>query len=117
MPRRQPFGRLSRGQKGVALLALALAPEPELLILDDPTLGLDVLARRFVFEELVAELADRQASIFITTHDLSAIEGVAERVGILAGGRLALEGALEELKLRENASLEELFVRAAAGAA
>ncbi len=116
VPCRAPFARLSRGQKGITLLALALAPGPELLILDDPTLGLDVVARRFVFEELVAELADRATTVFITTHDLAGIEGVADRVGILAGRRLVVEGALEDLKLREGLALEELFVRATGAA-
>ena len=67
-------------------LGLALAPEPRLLILDDPTLGLDPVARRSVFEELIGELADRGTTVFLTSHDLGGIEGIADRVGILQEG-------------------------------
>src|SRR5207244_4282434 len=78
-----PFGKLSKGQKGQVQLALALAPSPDLLILDDPTLGLDAVARKAVFEELVDELADRGTTVFLTTHDLAGVERMADRVGIL----------------------------------
>src|SRR5262249_20828927 len=83
VPADVPFGRLSKGQKGQVALTLALAPTPRLLILDDPTLGLDPFARRTVFEELIGELADRGTTVFLTTHDLAAVEGIADRVGIL----------------------------------
>src|SRR6185369_4815746 len=100
VPMDVPFGRLSKGQKGQVSLTLALAPAPRLLILDDPTLGLDPLARRTVFEELIGELADRGTTVFLTTHDLAAVEGIADRVGILRGGRLLLDEELESLKRR-----------------
>ena len=98
VPMEIPFGRLSRGQKAQLSLTLALGPGPELLVLDDPTLGLDAVARREVYDELLSELADRGITIFITTHDLAGIEGIADRVGILHGGRLLLDAKLEELK-------------------
>jgi ABC-type multidrug transport system ATPase subunit len=100
VPMDVPFGRLSKGQKGQISLTLALAPAPRLLILDDPTLGLDPLARRAVFEELIGELADRGTTVFLTTHDLAAVEGIADRVGILRAGRLLLDEELESLKRR-----------------
>src|SRR6185369_3513165 len=77
IPMATPFARLSKGQKGAVQLALALGHRPELLILDDPTLGLDVVARDQVFGEVIGELADRGTTILITTHDLAAIEGIA----------------------------------------
>jgi ABC-2 type transport system ATP-binding protein len=95
-----PAGRLSKGQRGQLALALALAPAPELLVLDDPTLGLDVVARRGLWEELVGDLADRGTTVLLTTHDLAGVEGIAERVGILVGGRLAVDEPLESLKAR-----------------
>lgn len=100
VPRDTPFGKLSRGQKAQLSLTLALGPRPELLVLDDPTLGLDAVARREVLDELLGELADRGTTIFITTHDLAGIEGIADRVGILHGGRLLLDESLEDLKAR-----------------
>jgi ABC-2 type transport system ATP-binding protein len=100
VPAKTPFGRLSKGQKGQVLLAMALAPSPELLVLDDPTLGLDVVARRALCEEIVGELADRGTTVFLTTHDLAAFEGLATRVGILKEGRLAVDEDLEALRAR-----------------
>ncbi len=95
-----PFGRLSKGQKGQVALALALAPAPPLLILDDPTLGLDPVAKRSVFEELIGDLAERGTTVFLTTHELAAVEGIADRVGILREGALLLDEDLESLKER-----------------
>jgi ABC-2 type transport system ATP-binding protein len=95
-----PFGKLSRGQKAQVMLAFALGHGPELLVLDDPTLGLDAVARRGLFDEIVGELADRGTTVFLTTHDLSGFEGIATRVGILKEGRLAVDEELESLKSR-----------------
>jgi len=97
---RVPFGRLSKGQKNMVLLALSLGSGPRLLVLDDPTLGLDPVARRSLYDELLSELADRGTTVFLTTHDLSGIEAIATRVGILQKGRLALDEDLETLKHR-----------------
>jgi ABC-2 type transport system ATP-binding protein len=109
VPLHTPFGRLSKGQRGAVMLALALGHAPELLILDDPTLGLDVVARDAVFREVIGELADRGTTILITTHDLAAVEGLADRVGILRGGRLVLDDSLESVKERFALSLERVF--------
>ncbi|HUF17963.1 MAG TPA: ABC transporter ATP-binding protein [Thermoanaerobaculia bacterium] len=94
------FGELSKGQRRQVLLALALASDPELLVLDDPTLGLDVVAKKDLYDDLLAELADRGTTTLITTHDLNGIEGIADRVGILANARLLLDESLETLKNR-----------------
>jgi ABC-2 type transport system ATP-binding protein len=100
VPEATPFGKLSKGQKGEVLLALALGHTPDVLILDDPTLGLDVVARRALSEEIVGELADRGTTVFLTTHDLAGFEGIATRVGILKEGRLVVDEDLEALKAR-----------------
>jgi len=96
----RPFKNLSKGQQKQVSLALALATAPDLLILDDPTLGLDAVARKVLFEEVVGELADRGTTILVTTHDLAAVEGVADKVGIIHDGRLVLDEALQTLKTR-----------------
>ncbi len=100
VPRDTAFGQLSKGQKAQVMLSLALASSPRLLVLDDPTLGLDAVARRSVYEELVVELADRGMTVFITSHDLQGVEAVATRVAILKAHELALEEPLEGLKKR-----------------
>ena len=94
------FGNLSKGQKKQVMLALALAITPELLILDDPTLGLDVVARKVLFEEVITEMADRGISVLITTHDLAGVEAIADRVAILRGGSLVLDEEMEAVKGR-----------------
>jgi ABC-2 type transport system ATP-binding protein len=118
-----PFGRLSRGQKTQVLLAVALCTRPEALVLDDPTLGLDPIARRELLAELVRELADHGTTTLVSTHDFAAVEGLATHIGVLRDGRLVLTGELETIKasygrvdaapLRASgespASLEEVF--------
>jgi ABC-2 type transport system ATP-binding protein len=94
------FGSLSKGQKKQVSLALALANAPDLVVLDDPTLGLDAVARKSFFEEVVGELADRGITVFLTTHDLAGVEAIADRVAILRDGRLVLDEELEALKAR-----------------
>lgn len=91
---------LSRGQQTQVQLALALAGTPELLVLDDPTLGLDAVARQEVFEELIDELSEREVTVLVTTHDLAAIESLATHVAFLREGKLMLSEQVERLKGR-----------------
>ena len=100
VPKDTAFGKLSKGQKGGVMLALALGHAPELLVLDDPTLGLDAVARKELYDELIGELAERQTTVFITTHDLEGIERLASRVAILKERGLLLDEPLDELKAR-----------------
>jgi ABC-2 type transport system ATP-binding protein len=107
------FGQLSKGQKGHVLLSLCLAGSPRLLILDDPTLGLDPVARRAVFDELIVDLSDRGTTVFLTSHDLAGVEGIADRIGLLHAGRLVIDEEMETLKQR----FRRLRVTGAAGPA
>jgi ABC-2 type transport system ATP-binding protein len=100
VPAGTAYGSLSKGQRALVALALALASSPDLLLLDDPTLGLDAVARRAFFEELVGELADRGTTVLLTSHDLAGVESMATRVGFLKDGRLVLDEDLETLKER-----------------
>ena len=95
-----PFGALSRGQQTQVGLALALGSGPALLVLDDPTLGLDPVARRDLYRELLEDLAEHGTTVFITTHDLAGIEGLADRVGVMSRGRMVLDEPVETLKAR-----------------
>ena len=100
VPQKIPSQQLSKGQRRQLALAAALAAEPEVLILDDPTLGLDAVVRRTLLEELVGDLADRGTTILVTTHDLLGIEGIADRVGIMQNGKLVYDETMEGLKAR-----------------
>ncbi len=100
VPQKKPSQQLSKGQRRQLALAAALAAEPEVLILDDPTLGLDAVVRRTLLEELVGELADRGTTVLVTTHDLTGIEGIADRVGIMQHGKLVYDETMEGLKAK-----------------
>jgi ABC-2 type transport system ATP-binding protein len=113
VPLDRPFGSLSKGQRGVVMLTLALGHSPELLLLDDPTLGLDVVARDAVFREVIGDLSDRGTTVVVTTHDLRAIEGLADHVAILHRGRVALSGGMEAVKAEWKRPLEEIFAAVA----
>jgi ABC-2 type transport system ATP-binding protein len=97
---------LSGGQRRRLDVAIGIVGRPELLFLDEPTAGFDPAARR-EFHELVHRLTDReQATVLLTTHDLAEAEKLADRVLILAGGRIVADGSPEELALRLSAQAE-----------
>jgi len=100
VPRDVPFGKLSKGQKSAVMLALALGHGPELLVLDDPTLGLDAVARKDLYDEIIGELADRGTTVFVTSHDLEGMERLADHVALVRDGRPLLNEPLESLKGR-----------------
>jgi ABC-2 type transport system ATP-binding protein len=91
LSRRQKLRRLSNGQRAQVSLALAVAPEPELLILDDPTLGLDTVVRRDFLESLIQIIQREGRTIFFSSHVLGDVERVADRIGILVDGVLRVD--------------------------
>ncbi|MEM7481427.1 MAG: ABC transporter ATP-binding protein [Acidobacteriota bacterium] len=91
---------LSRGQTARLALVAALASRPDLLVLDDPTLGLDPAARRLLLGELLATAAEAGAGILVSTQLLAEIEPALDRVLVLDHGRLLLDEPVEELKSR-----------------
>ncbi len=91
---------LSRGTKAKVALLLAVACRPELLLLDDPTAGLDPLVRREVLESILDTVAGEGGSVVYASHLIQDIERVADRVIVLDGGRIVLEGATGDLKAR-----------------
>jgi ABC-2 type transport system ATP-binding protein len=100
LPMDRKVRELSAGMRAQLNLALAMAIDPELLILDDPTLGLDTVARR-QFLELAIDVIQRQGrTILFSSHILGDVERIADRVGILVAGKLVVDCTLEELKDR-----------------
>ncbi|MFC7046686.1 ABC transporter ATP-binding protein [Halobacteriaceae archaeon GCM10025711] len=103
----------SKGMRQKAALVQALLHEPAVLFLDEPTSGLDPRAARTV-RDLVADLADRDIAIFLSTHILSVVDELADVVGVLNRGTLVAEGDPEKLKRRaetgEERTLEEAFL-------
>jgi ABC-2 type transport system ATP-binding protein len=94
----QPMGELSGGEQRKAAIILALASDPEILILDEPAAGLDPLSRRELINEVVGVLTRHtSATILFSTHIITDLERVAEWVGILERGRLVMNRPLEEM--------------------
>ena len=96
----QKVGQLSRGERAGFNLALTLAQGPELLVLDEPTLGLDVVAKRAFLESLMYSSAAEQCTVIYCSHQMEEIERVAENLIIIERGRLAHMSAPEEFCAR-----------------
>ena len=91
---------LSGGTRAKLALALALAPRPDLLLLDEPTTGLDPVARREFNDLVVAMVAERGTTTLFSSHLVDEVESVATRVGIIQSGRMRIEGEVKELLRR-----------------
>lgn len=103
-------GKLSGGWQRRLSIAMALVSQPEILFLDEPTLGLDVLARSDLWDT-VRSLKGR-ITIVLTTHYLEEAEALSDRVGVMKDGRLLALGTPEELKRQTgSARFEEAFVK------
>jgi ABC-2 type transport system ATP-binding protein len=93
----RPYGKLSGGQKRQVQFAMAIVGRPELLFLDEPTVGLDVQAREALWK-VVRELLHEGCSILLTTHYLEEAEALADRVAVMARGRLITSGSVNEIR-------------------
>ena len=101
------ISELSTGMKQKCSLAMSIAGDPELIVYDEPTNGLDIVASRAVEDFLADEKAAGRA-IVISTHIFSLVEKLADRVGFLIDGKMALEGAKAEIA-SAHGSIEEAF--------
>ena len=107
---RKRAGKLSGGWQRRVSIAMALISEPRVLFLDEPTLGLDVMARQELWE-LIRYLKGK-ITVVMTTHYMMEAEALSDRVGIMRDGRLLCVGTVQELKERANVSdLESAFVK------
>jgi len=92
-----PVRQLSLGQRMRAEIAAALLHSPQLLILDEPTIGLDVVSKARLREFLIAERAERGTTLLLTTHDMGDVERLCDRILVVDHGRLAYDGTLPGL--------------------
>jgi ABC-2 type transport system ATP-binding protein len=93
------FGELSGGQKQRVLFALAICGDPDLLFLDEPTVGLDVEARRMLWEE-IRRLVGRGKTVLLTTHYLQEADALADRISVINQGEIVAEGTPAEIKMQ-----------------
>jgi ABC-2 type transport system ATP-binding protein len=107
---------LSLGQRMRADLGMALLHEPEILFLDEPTLGLDVLAKRDILRFITELNRERQVTVMVTSHDMSDLEQLAGRVVMIHQGNIAYDGDFDRLR-REFADRRRLLLETPEGPA
>ncbi len=95
----KPFGELSGGQKQRVLFGIAICGDPDLLFLDEPTVGLDVEARRLMWSQ-IRTLISRGKTVLLTTHYLNEADALADRILVLQQGSIVAEGTPAEIKAR-----------------
>ncbi len=94
----RPLSRLSKGEMGKLMILQALSQVPELLVLDEPTDGLDPVVRREVLTALLDFVAQRNATVFISSHLIHELERICDWVGVMDGGRLVAELPMQSFK-------------------
>ncbi len=108
---REPIEEMSRGMQQKIAITRALLLDPPLLLLDEPTTGLDPKSRRDVQTFLEELRAERGTTILLTTHDMAEAERLCARIGFLSQGRLVLEGTADELKRASGTdNLDDAFI-------
>ena len=111
---KQKAKTLSGGYQRRLSIALGLISKPKILLLDEPTLGLDVLARRELWN--IINKFKGKITIILTSHYLEEIEALCDRVSIMSKGNLLVEGTIDEIKAKANeTSFEEAFVKIVGG--
>jgi sodium transport system ATP-binding protein len=102
--------KLSTGMKQKVSIARTLIHNPSVMIFDEPTIGLDVMAARSIID-FIRQCRNRGKTVIFSTHVMTEVEKLCDRIGIIHGGQLRAEGTLEEMRDRyRKESLEEIFV-------
>lgn len=99
---RTPTRQLSLGQRMRCEIAASLLHSPRLLFLDEPTIGLDAVSKIAVRDFIKRINAERKTTVILTTHDMQDIEALTERIVLIGGGKILLDGSLGELKKRNS---------------
>jgi ABC-2 type transport system ATP-binding protein len=112
-----PIDSYSHGMQQKTALAAALIHDPKVLVLDEPTVGLDPRSARLI-KDMLRQLAERGAAVFLSTHILEIAERMCDRIGIINKGELIAVGSMEELRLlgKGETSLEDIFLSLTGGA-
>jgi ABC-2 type transport system ATP-binding protein len=117
-----PIDSYSHGMQQKASLAAALMHDPKVLVLDEPTVGLDPRSARLI-KDILRQLAERGAAVFLSTHILEIAERMCDRIGIINKGQLIAVGTMDELRAlgkdagpQGAASLEDIFLGLTGGA-
>lgn len=106
------IGKFSKGMKKQAAFCLAMATKPDYLILDEPVDGLDPIVRHKLWHYIMADVADREMTVLISSHNAKEMEDVCNYIGIMSHGKMVLEGDLLEMG---DVSIESLFLEKLGG--
>lgn len=98
LPTKEPIKRFSKGMQKQAAFWLTIACRPEILILDEPVDGLDPVMRRQVWSLILSDVADRGATVLVSSHNLRELEDICDHVGIMNHGKMLLERSLEDMQ-------------------
>jgi ABC-2 type transport system ATP-binding protein len=106
----QKVRHLSRGTHAQLALALAMGHDPELLILDEPATGLDVLVRRDFLESIIQIIQQEGRTVLFSSHLVHEVERVADQIVVIDSGRLLVSARTDDLKQQSGLPLEEIFI-------
>ena len=106
------LAKFSKGMKKQAAFCLAMATMPDYLILDEPVDGLDPIVRHKLRRYVMDDVADRQMTVLVSSHNAKEMEDICDYIGIIAGGKMIFEGDLLELM---PTSIEEIFIEKLGG--
>ncbi|MBR6472222.1 MAG: ABC transporter ATP-binding protein [Firmicutes bacterium] len=109
---RANIGKFSKGMKKQAAFCLAMAIRPDYLILDEPVDGLDPIVRHKLWHYIMGDVADREMTVLISSHNAKEMEDVCNYIGIMSKGKMVFEGDLLEM---DDVSIEELFIEKLGG--
>ncbi len=98
LPRRSPIRRFSKGMQKQAAFHLSICTRPEVLLLDEPVDGLDPVMRRQVWSLILSDVAQRETTVLISSHNLRELEDVCDHVGIMDHGRMLLQRSLADMQ-------------------
>ena len=98
LPQKSPIRRFSKGMQKQAAFHLSICTRPDMLILDEPVDGLDPVMRRQVWSLLLSEVAQRETTVLISSHNLRELEDICDHVGIMDHGKMLLERSLADMQ-------------------
>ena len=98
LPKKSPIRRFSKGMQKQAAFHLSICTRPDMLILDEPVDGLDPVMRRQVWSLLLSDVAQRETTVLISSHNLRELEDICDHVGIMDHGRMLLEKSLADMQ-------------------
>jgi ABC-2 type transport system ATP-binding protein len=109
VPRDQPFKSQSRGQRGRFKLAMTLARNAQLFLLDEPLAGIDLVSRERILRTILTEYRQGEQTVLLATHEIAEAEALFERVIFIKNGQTLLAGSADDLRAQRGMSIADIF--------